>query len=57
MQQIVRSWVQHILVGLWKLGVSNRLSCAEGMSSRKDLQIIDFVDVVKDGNNLRWGRM
>jgi hypothetical protein len=40
-----------------KLGVSNRLSCNMGTSSSRDLEIADFVDVTKDGNNLRWGRI
>jgi hypothetical protein len=40
-----------------KLGVSNGISCDERMSLRRDLEITDFVDVVEDGNNLRWGRM
>jgi hypothetical protein len=40
-----------------KLGVSSRLSCSGGMSSGRDLEIENFVDVVKDDNELKWGRM
>ena len=36
-----------------KLGASNRLSCNGGKSSGRDLEIVDFVYVVKDGNDLR----
>jgi hypothetical protein len=40
-----------------KLGVSNKINCSKGTSSRRDLEIIDFVDVVRDENKLKWGRM
>ena len=40
-----------------KLGFSNKISRNGGMHSGRDLEIIDFVDVVEDENDLRWGRM
>jgi hypothetical protein len=40
-----------------KLGVSNRLGCDDGTSSDIYLEIADFVDVVEDDTDLRWGRM
>jgi hypothetical protein len=40
-----------------KLGVSSRISCDGGMSLGRDLEIVYFLDVVRDRNDLRWGRM
>jgi hypothetical protein len=40
-----------------KLGVFSRLSCDGGTSLRRDLEIADFVDVVGNNDDLRWGRM
>jgi hypothetical protein len=36
-----------------KLGVYNKLSCSGSMSLGEDLEIVDFVDVVGDDNDLR----
>jgi hypothetical protein len=40
-----------------KLGVFRRLSCDGGMSLGRDLEIANFVDVVGDDNDLRWGKV
>jgi hypothetical protein len=39
------------------MGFPIELVAMGGMSSREDLDITDFVDVVWDGNDLRRGRM
>jgi hypothetical protein len=39
------------------VGFPADLVAVGGTSSGKDLEIADFVDVVEDSNDLRWGRM
>jgi hypothetical protein len=55
------TWCFHFDINLefpigMKLGVYSKLSWNGGTSLSKDLEIIYFADVVRDGNGFRWAR-